>query len=65
MKDTEKLPTSDIAMLKEWHYMAETIRIDSSEQNDDVISFLAAMLSTQIYERLGETEANALRIASG
>ncbi|MEW7008758.1 MULTISPECIES: hypothetical protein [unclassified Lentilitoribacter] len=65
MKNKLQKPTSDIAMLKHWHNMAETIHSDATEQKDEMISFLAAMLSAQIYERLGEQEASALLSASG
>lgn len=65
MKSTQQKPRSNITMLKDWHNMAEIIHSDSAAQQDELISFLAAMLSAQIYERLGEQEANALRSVSG
>lgn len=65
MKNTHQKPTSNISMLKDWHGMAEAIQSESATQKDEIISFLAAMLSAQIYERLGEQEANALRTVSG
>lgn len=45
--------------------MAEAIHSESVAQKDEMISFLAAMLSAQIYEHFGEHEANELRTASG
>lgn len=65
MKSNQLKPTNDIKMLQDWHTMAEAIHSESAAQEDEVISFLAAMLSAQIYERLGEQEANELLTASG
>jgi len=46
-------------MMQDWFEMAEKIKQDSLEQEDEMISYLASMLSAEISEHLRKTEKTA------